>query len=416
MKKLADWLHYIEQLHPDKIALGLDRIREVAQRLNIMQFHIPVVTVAGTNGKGSCIATLESILLKSGLKVGAYTSPHLLSFTERIRLSGQEIDDTELAKALDQVEQARQHIPLTYFEFTTLATLLLFQKAELDILLLEIGMGGRLDAVNIIDPTIAIITTIALDHVEWLGHSRESIGFEKAGILRFNTPIICGDFLPPHSIVEKARILKAPLYLQNEHYHYRVDQQLWHWKTSDWNLENLPLPLLPIQNVATALMAVQLLKQQFDITTDVIYQAIAEVKMPGRFQHHQNNIILDVGHNPAAAHWLKAKLCTLASNGNTHAIVGMLADKDIENTLKPLRDIVQHWHVCDLSVERAASSKLLQEKLRSIGVDDSHAYQSIASAIQQVSAQKNSDDRILIFGSFHTVANALQYLNASQIT
>lgn len=410
METLNEWLHYIETIHPQSIVFGLDRIRLVAKRLNVLEFSCPVVTIGGTNGKGSCVAIIEAIMIQSGYRVGAYTSPHLMQFNERIRLNNQMVDDVTLCEAFCAVEKAREKTLLTYFEFSTLVALYIFKTAKPDIILLEVGMGGRLDAVNIIDPSIAIISTISLDHTKWLGSSREAIGLEKAGIIRAGRPIICGDYVPPHSVIERAKILKANLYLLGHDFHYSERGDHWEWQSGDWSFK-LSMPALPTQNVATALRAVQLLSDNFKIDEETVKQCAATTKIWGRFQRIKDDFILDVAHNPAATKWLFNRINALELPGQIHAVVGMLAEKDIENTLLPLKPLISQWYVCDLAEKRAASAHLLKENLKNLGVVKCKTYPSVKEGLSFAIKEKNTDDVILVFGSFHTVSDALKILD-----
>jgi len=463
MKSLDAWLHYIESLHPKNIELGLERVQAVAAALDIISFSCPVITVAGTNGKGSCVTFLAEILQQAGYKVGAYTSPHLLKFQERIRIAGLDVTEHALVAAFAQIEQARQDIQLTYFEFTTLAALLLFKTAGLDAIILEVGLGGRLDAVNIVDPDIAIISSIAMDHMDWLGNSREEIGREKAGIFRKNIPVICGDVAPPNSILASARAIGAQLYCINREFHYytSTNSHSWDWyqrsplnsrdeglsggRTAilppdskqnyvlrsdyyqegahgdfrrgllDWYSQKvvylgLPLPKLPLQNAATALMAIQCLQHKLKVDRKAVELGLIKAFIPGRFQQFNQPVttILDVAHNPAAATLLAQRLHEQPCSGKTLAVVSILSDKDIPATLRPLLNSVDQWYVGGLDVARGASAETMANHLLNLGVT-AHTVSSVTAAFEQAVANCGAQDRILVFGSFYTVGLVLEH-------
>lgn len=392
LRNLSSWLTYLETLHPKAIDLGLDRVGKVAHALNLIPFNSFVITVAGTNGKGSCVALSESILSAAGYRVGAYTSPHLLRYNERVRINGEFVTDEMLCKAFVEIEKARGDVSLTYFEFGTLAALLLFKQANLDVAILEVGMGGRLDATNIIDADIAIISSIALDHTEWLGNDREAIGFEKAGIMRAGKSCVCGDFDVPQSIRKYAQELRTNLYCPNE--------------GSGYSFDNLPLPKIAQQNAATVLKAIELLPQTFEVNRNAIKTGLKQVFLPGRFQII-GKTILDVAHNPAAGELLAKNLQLMPCSGRTLAVVGMLSDKDILGTIQPLFPHVSAWYVGGLDVPRGAPTKLLADQIR-IGANTVSEYISVTAAYRQALADAQPSDRIIVFGSFYTVAEVMQ--------
>ena len=407
---LNTWLAYIEKLHPNTIDLGLDRVQAVGEKLGLLNPACPVITVAGTNGKGSCVTILESIFSSQEYRVGAYLSPHLERYNERIHIAGNWAIDAELCEAFAAIESARQKISLTYFEWGTLAALWLFKKAQVDILVLEVGLGGRLDAVNIVDPDIAIITTIDLDHTEWLGMDRESIGKEKAGIFRSGKPAVCGDLNPPQSIQETALALNTPLYCQGTHFGYTVSGENWQfWRE---NIMSDPLPLSPLllQNAATALMAIELLKDKVVISVDAIKQGLTKAFLPGRFQivAKHPTIILDVAHNPEGCRKLCEQLKMTPVKGKTHAVVGMLKDKNHEQSLKPLIACVDKWYTAPLECERSASSESLAKTLSALKAADISQFQTVAEAYKTVLNHVTVHDRIVVFGSFYTVSPILQ--------
>jgi dihydrofolate synthase/folylpolyglutamate synthase len=414
-KSLAQWLSYIESLHHKTIELGLERVALVAQKLQVTTFDCPVITVAGTNGKGSCVAFLESIFSAAGLTAGAYTSPHLLRFNERIRIADQVVDDASLLQAFERVEAAREEITLTYFEFTTLAAFVLFKAAKLDVLVLEVGLGGRLDAVNIIDPDIAVVTKIALDHTDWLGDTREAIGYEKAGIFRAKKPAICGDTDPPASILQTACRLSAALYLTGVDFDCEIQPpKSWAWRYQETVYTHLPLPHLPLPSASTALMAVHLLQDRLPVSVPAILQGLRQASLAGRFQRFNYPIetILDVAHNPDSAHYLAKRLGELPVSGKTYAVVGMLSDKDIEETLRPMLPLVNIWYVATLELPRGSTTKNMANCLEKLGVNayDIRLAESVAAAYEKAVKDADSSDRIVVFGSFHTVGPILNYL------
>ena len=408
IKTLADWLTYAETLSPKSIQLGLERIVGVAQKLGVTTFACPVITVAGTNGKGSCVAFLSSILQRSGYRVGAYTSPHLLTFHERIQINSVNVGDEDLLAAFATVEQARGSVPLTYFELTTLVALILFQQASLDAVILEVGLGGRLDAVNCVESDLAIITTIAMDHMDWLGNTREAIAREKAGIFRPGKPAICGDIDPPDSIYEVAEAIGAILFPLSH---------------SDFLWERVPegrvresgegIPLhLPLQNAATALMGLDCLQGRLPVTLEAIRSGLREAFLPGRFQRFSKpcQIILDVAHNPAAAQLLAQRLQAELCSGKTLAVVSILADKDIPQTLAPLLPIVNNWYIAGLDIPRGASADTMGQHLRHLGIQDFVQQSNVLDAFKMAVNACGVKDRILVFGSFHTIEPVLRFL------
>ncbi len=408
-QSLATWLTYLEQLHPKAIDLGLDRVQQVAAKLQLLPYPIFAITVTGTNGKGSCCTLLEKILQAQGYKVGVYTSPHLLTYNERVRINGIDIDDASLCETFAKIEQTRGTISLTYFEFGTLAALILFKQANLDIVILEVGMGGRLDAVNIIDADIAIISTVAIDHTEWLGFDRETIGFEKAGIMRSHKPVICGDFATPQSVIDYANNVGAKLYLQAKDFGYEKGTT-WSWWSLQQKLENLPQPKIELQNAATVLKALELLPAHFAVSPSAITTGLEQVVIPGRFQIIPGPVlqIFDVAHNPAATALLAQKLQALFCTGRTLAVVAMLHDKDYENALMPLLEQIDNWFVGGLSVARGGSSQVLAECLHKHTTKPVQAFATVTDAYNAALTEAHPGDQVVIFGSFYTVAEALR--------
>lgn len=404
---LTAWLQYLETLPSGLNNSSLVNVKNIAQKLGLLSFSGKIITVGGTNGKGSCVVFLEAILLAAGYKTGAFISPHILRYNERIRLNGKDIDDATLCQIFAQIDKVRADIVLSYFEFSTLAALAIFKKKKVDVLILEVGLGGSYDAVNILDADIAIITTISLDHTKILGNTREAIGREKAGIMRALKPIICGDINVPKSICTAANKIKAILYSANKDFFYIQQNGSWNWQFAKTNIKNLPLPKLPIANAATALMAIKLLQKDIKIPKKAITIGLKKAFLPGRWQHiivANKEIIFDVAHNPESVALLAQNLSGLASMGRILAVVSMLRDKDITTTLQPLTKIVDKWYFGILTGVRAASAKLLTRSLVKAGGSDFVVLPTVREALQQAIAECGVKDRIVIFGSFHTVA------------
>jgi dihydrofolate synthase/folylpolyglutamate synthase len=416
---VSEWLSHLEGLHSKAIDIGLDRVRAVHAALGI-HLSCPVITVTGTNGKGSTCAMLEGILREAGYRVGLYTSPHLLRYNERVRIDGISITDGELCDSFHAVEQARtsartsngQPTTLTYFEFGTVAALRKFSKAGLDVVILEGGLGGRLDAVNIIDADVAIVTTIDIDHTEYLGSSREDIGREKAGIFRRGRVAVCGEANPPASMMAVAAETGAMLTRIGYEYGYRMDHDRWHYQSRSRTLGNLQLPAMrgrhQIANAATALAALDALQPALAISEDAIRRGLSSVQLSGRFQRLRESprVIIDVAHNPHAARSLAATLAEDHSAGRTHAVFGCMADKDIAGIFTEMKDSIDEWHLASLPGIRGASSDRLQTIALSCGIDLKavRAYQKPESAYLQARSEASRTSTIVVFGSFLTVA------------
>jgi len=434
LNKLEDWLLHLESLHPRGqagIELGLERIREVKAVLGQRQ-DCPLIIVGGTNGKGSTCAYLENIIAKAGYRVGCYTSPHLLAYNERVRLNGQPASDAALCGAFARVEAARQKagaVALTYFEFGTLAAWEVFATAGVDAMVLEVGLGGRLDAVNVYEPDVSIVTSIALDHTEWLGPDRESIGFEKAGIFRAGKPALCADPQPPQRLLDHAAAIGADLRLigrdfgferaQGEGNENRLQWCWWSRTGGRLNRRSLAYPGLrgPTQlyNASVALAALEALGAKLPVTMQAIRPGLIETELAGRFQVVPGKpaIVLDVGHNPQAIGVLADNLSSMGFFDRTYAVVGMLNDKDIEGALMPLKGKVDYWHVATLGGIRGTDSALLAEIIERAQLGgEVVCHPSPEAAMQVAKGRAAESDRILIFGSFHTVAGALQALQA----
>lgn len=411
-KTLKSWLEWIQTLSPMTIDLSLDRVRTVAERLKFLQSNCPVMTVAGTNGKGSTVAFAEQVYLYQGYRVGIFNSPILFHHNETVRIQGKEVSDEDFCTAFETVEAVREGVLLTPFEFNTLAALEILHRAKLDVWILEVGLGGRLDAVNVVDADVAVITTIGLDHTEYLGDTREKIALEKAGIFRAHHPAVCGDLEPPHSLIDYAKKLSTPLYCSQKDFHFSVTGNHWQWQCQQTLYQQLPLPQLALQNVATSLMSIELLQNKLPVHRDAIVNALTNATLPGRMQiiSKQPTIMLDVAHNPPAATFLAAELATLKPQKKITAIFSMLQDKDILQTILAMKDIVDEWHIAALSTSRACRLEDLQRIFAMAKIVNVHSYSTIEQACQQVIQRVKKNDVVIIFGSFHTVANAFATL------
>lgn len=415
---VSTWLDYINQLHHKEMDFGLDRLLTVATPVGWQRFSCPVITVTGTNGKGSCVRFLENIFTAAGFKTGAYTSPHLMCFNERIRIGNQNVDDQTLISAFQAVEQQRDSCSLSFFEFTFLAALQIFQNAALDVLILEVGLGGRLDAVNIVDADVAVITTIDLDHMDILGPDRESIAAEKAGIFRAKRPVVCGDPDPPANCRGIAKKLQAPWYGLNESFHYQVlpSEPHWQWQGVQNGYDQLPPIQLKHQNAATSLMVVELLQDRLPVTEMALKTGLATTTLAGRFEkiiHDSVSCYLDVAHNPQGARWLAEqwRSVSVPVTGRRIAVFGMLSDKDIAGTGQSLLNYIDSWYVATLSVSRGANALQLQSVLLAQGAKNCHTFSTVEQALQAALADASLDSSvILVFGSFYTVAAARQFL------
>jgi len=408
---LFDWLAWQETLHPVAIDLGLDRVAAVAGKLDCLQPAPLVITVAGTNGKGSTLAMLEAILRHAGYRTGCYTSPHLFRYNERLRINGEAVADQYWCDAFARIDATRGETSLTYFEFATLAALDIMQRDTLDVALLEVGLGGRLDAVNIIDADVAIVTSIGLDHTEWLGESREAIGVEKAGIFRTGRPAICGDTRPPDSLLEKAVDTGAPLQVLGRDFHVRSGNTRWCWQGGRSHYRDLHRPALPgahqLVNAACALAALDHLREKLPVNEPAVNGGLQEVELPGRVQILPGKVeqVLDVSHNAQAALALVSTLRYRPLSGTTHGVIGMMRDKDVDAFVKVLRDEVNHWYPGGLNCERALSPMQLAESLQNLNVRGPVSIcQSVAGARTALASQVRDGDRVLVCGSFYTVA------------
>ncbi len=391
---VSQWLSQIEKIHTKTVDLGLDRILEVAKKLNLNTFNCPTILIGGTNGKGSSVRLLESIYQEAGYKTGAFSSPHLHRFNERIRINANDIDDTCLCDAFEFIENHRGNIPLTYFEFTTLAGLYIFKNQELDVIILEVGLGGRLDAMNIVDADVAIITSIDIDHTEYLGDTREGIGFEKAGIFRQGKLALCGDPNPPQSIINHAKNIGADFY----HTHnFLATRPIAH------NFElNLP----------SVLKTIELLHPKLPLEAESITRALEKINLSGRFEQIQRvcPIILDIAHNPAACVKLANAIKKLPCQGKCYALVSLLSDKDLANSIKPFVELIDEWHSAEVQHSRSRKIEDLRDQITAISKRQCYTHASIALGLEEILKKAKESDRILVFGSFFTVAEAREFL------
>jgi len=414
-RTLADWLTLLETRNRVGIVLGLERVREVAERLSLTP-ACPVLTVAGTNGKGSVCAYLESMLRAAGYHTGCYTSPHLLHYRERVRIDASEVDDLALCAAFAAVEAARGDTPLTYFEQGTLAAMWLFQQAGVDVLILEVGLGGRLDAVNVWDADCAIVTSVDIDHEAFLGNTREAIGHEKAGIFRADRPAVCGDPAPPASVIAWAEQIGAQLWCMQTHLH--VEHPGGHSREWQLRVEGEVYPALPypamigeyqLRNAACAIAALQCLHLRLPVSRQALRAGLMTARQPGRFQiigTHPRRI-LDVAHNPHAARALADNLALPPAGGRVLAVLAMLADKDVEGVLEALLPRVQGWHIAGLGGDRGLSAEALRVKLAAVAACNVQVYTSVAEAWRAACREAGGADTICAFGSFLTVAEVM---------
>ena len=412
---LGQWLGYLEAIHPVEIELGLDRVMVVLQRLFSSKPEARIITVAGTNGKGSTVAALEALLQESGRRTAAYTSPHLQVYNERVRLLGEQISDAQMIHAFERVQEARAEVSLSYFEFGTLAAFVAMSEADVDDWILEVGLGGRLDAVNVLDADFVILTSIDIDHASFLGNDRESIGFEKAGVLRPRIPAVYADFDPPRSVLQQASSQQVDLTLLGRDYQLVQCSS----QPSMVNLElgddefRLPDFALPVKSLAAAVVASRTLAPNLGVQQ--IERAVAGVSVPGRFEQVATSplVILDVGHNPHAACWLASRLRLLQhSETRIHAVYGALADKDVQGVAKAMASVVHSWYLADLLKEapRGYSAEALNAQFEQCGIEPAGYWQSVPEALAEARSQARANDIVIVFGSFFTVAAARNLL------
>ncbi|HEB86298.1 MAG TPA: bifunctional tetrahydrofolate synthase/dihydrofolate synthase [Gammaproteobacteria bacterium] len=425
---LHDWLHWQETLHPEEIELGLARIASVFRRLRTKSFSCPVITIAGTNGKGSSLRMLESIYRADGYRTCAYSSPHLLRYNERIRINGVEAADADIVAAFARIDAARADVSLTYFEFGTLAALDIFMHQKADVVLLEVGLGGRLDAVNIIDADVALLTAISLDHTAWLGEDRDAIGYEKAGILRPGKPAVCSDPDLPPSVCAHAHKLDCPLFRLGHNFDFKVDPQGWHWREGKGQALDLPHPGLrgahQYRNAAGVLMALMLLQSRLPVSRSAIRRGLLEAYLPGRFQFVSGQSlpdpslpgssaagrvswIYDVAHNPDSVQQLAQMLVEAKQPGRTFALLGMLADKDSRTALRHIHSQITDWHIASLNTLRSEKPENLKHIIHSLGRSSACVHTSVAEAWNAIESSAKAGDRVVVFGSFYTVSEAM---------
>ncbi len=410
---LPDWLQYIEQVHPRAIEMGLQRVQRVRAAMRLDP-AFTIVTVGGTNGKGSACAMLEAIFHEAGYRVGCYTSPHLLRYNERIRIGRAEASDAQVVAALRAVDEARRDTPLTYFEFSTLAAVWLFVQRRVDCAILEVGLGGRLDAVNAFDADCAMVMSVALDHMDYLGDTREAIAREKAGILRAGRPAICADPDPPATLTAAAAELNAGLLVQGQDFGCEAQPQQWRYRGPGGERHGLPYPALrgryQLANAAACLAALDALRAVLPVSANDIRSGLLKTENPGRFQVLPGRplTILDVAHNPHAAAALAATLRELPGKGRVIAVFGMLKDKDVAGVVAAVKDAVDEWLIADIDVPRGADCRMLCAALAEQGVAAPVAeHASVAQAYAQACERATVDDKILAFGSFYTVAGVM---------
>ena len=420
---LDDWLDYIGRQHSAEIVMGLDRVRAVWERMDKPQAAINLI-VGGTNGKGSTCAMLESILHTAGYKTGFYSSPHLVRYNERVRVSKEDASDTQLIASFDAVERARTLvapvIPLTYFEFATLSALWVFDQTSVDVAILEVGLGGRLDAVNIIDADVSIVVTVDLDHQSYLGDTREKIGFEKAHIYRAGRPAIFADTAPPLTLLEYARNIGADLRLLGRDFHYQVMDGQWQFLSKKSARHSLPFPALrgsfQLKNASAALEALEALQDRLPVSQGQVKRGLLEVEWPGRMQVLPGRpvVVLDVAHNPHAARALDDALGSMGFHQNTYAVFGMLTDKDIDSVIEILKGRIDFWCIAGLESaagSRGATAEIMVGKLEAHGLGGQYSsHVSIAKAYAAAREKAGENDRILVFGSFYTVAEILRLI------
>ncbi len=412
---LEQWLSWQETLHPKKIDLGLERVRSVARVMGLDCPRHTVVTIAGTNGKGSSVALLSAMLSASGVKVGSYISPHLLRYNERIRIEDQEVSDEDLCIAFERVDQARGDVTLSYFEFGTLTALDIFARQEVDLAILETGLGGRLDAVNILDADVALVTSVGIDHVEWLGADRHSIGREKAGIFRPNRPAVCADADPPDSVSERAQSLGARWLARGEAFDFADNGGTqWSWWSRTQRLEALPKPVLEgafqLSNAAAVLMVLECLNQRFPVSRAVVEQGLSTAFLPGRMQvlGESPERILDVAHNPDAAQALVEAL-NARPRRRTLLVLAMLETKNVEGMGRALAGAIDTWYLAGLTVELGLSAKTLAHRLGgTISGKPVGLFDTVVQAYRQALGDAGPEDRVLVCGSFHTVAEVMK--------
>ena len=419
-KTLPEWLAWQEQLHPNAIDLGLDRVRRVLKSMALEPPPFRVLTVGGTNGKGSCVAFLDAMLRAAGYHVGAYTSPHLLRYNERVCINGMQASDAELCTAFESVDAVRGDVSLTYFEFGTLAALQIFRRHKIDVAVLEVGMGGRLDAVNVLDAEGALVASVDIDHQEWLGHDRDSIGYEKAGIFRAQRPAICGDRAPPPRLLETARRLGTELQVLGRDFDWRASKHHWRWWGKYGPLEQLPPPALPGQtqydNAASVIALLEAVQPAIAVSGDALREGLQRARLAARFERMPGDVdvVFDVAHNPAAAAVLARNLAAVPVRGRTWAVLGMFRDKAAEEVAQRVALQVDGWFMGGLGGPRGQTAAELAKRIHTaLPTVMSAEYPTVADAYHAACAVAETGDRIVVFGSFQTVGSILRLARES---
>jgi len=407
---LDDWLFYLESVHPANIAMGLERVADVANNIGLLNTPSKIILIGGTNGKGTTARCLESLLLAQGYSVGTYASPHLIRYNERVRINGQELDDQYHVDAFNMLEQGRGSTPLTYFEYGTLGALAIFKRFEVNYVLLEVGLGGRFDATNIVTPYASVITTIDLDHKEYLGDTRELVAYDKAGIFRKDTPAIIGDLSIPHTMIDYGNEISANMTLSGTDFIFKEHDKTFNWQFEKRNL-TLNKPAIPAQNAATALTVLSVLNLLPNV--DVIKNCLANLVVEGRFEQLSTEplVFTDVAHNPESARYLANKLLSYKDKGfKVHALAAMLADKDKAAVLKELTHLVDDWFLASLGGPRGDSANNLKEALQSVSTHDKvQSFESVERALSVILPKQQDNVILIVFGSFFTVADAINY-------
>ncbi|MBT4838655.1 MAG: bifunctional tetrahydrofolate synthase/dihydrofolate synthase [Methylococcales bacterium] len=415
---LQQWLAKLEHISPNNIDLGLSRCQIILDRLEFNK-QWPLISVAGTNGKGSCVAMLESILVASGYQVASYTSPHIFQFNERIKINSKEVDDDLICEAFEKIEAIRQEILLTYFEYTTLASMIIFDQMPLDVVIMEVGLGGRLDAVNVLDADVAIVTSIGLDHQDWLGSTREQIAIEKAGICRQEKPCVIAEADSPASLIKTVADVNAKLYQNNNQYCYEILESCWSWECAELqlNYKDIPLPNLngdvQVQNAAAVLMSLQLLKQ-IKVTEEQIFAGLQNIKISARFEVFNiegKEVIVDVAHNAEAVFELNEMLMQRQVVGDDFALFGALMDKNIASIYQSIKQTINHWSVVSIKNERGCDSGHIKKVFDGVGcLDELSLFEDVEEALNKTLKKMKNNDRLIVFGSFYLVADVLKLL------
>lgn len=417
LSTLSQWLDWIASLHNTEIELGLERVKTIGAKLGVLGFDWPIVIVGGTNGKGSTVAGLEAIYLAQGYQVGAFTSPVIFTHHEQVRINGCLLNDDAFCFAFQKVAQALGDTTLTPFEFHTLAALVIFKTYPLDVLLLEVGLGGRLDATNLVEPDISVVTSIGIDHVDYLGDTREKIAWEKAGIFRPGKPAVCGEAHPPFTLIDYADAIGAKLYIRDKDFFYTKEKEDWTFSCPDKTYTHLPFNQLYLQNMATVLMVIHLLQKRLPVEQDAMVKGLSNIQLIGRVQIFPGEVteIYDVSHNIDSITLLATRLQELPCGGKTYGVFSMLADKAISESVRIIAPHIAEWYIAPLSGKRAASAEVLSYALQQAGVTQFTMYETIETAYEAAKRAAKSGDRIIIFGSFHTVAAALAKRNPREL-